>query len=114
MADLGLTMEAQAALEQAFDDAKQWKMERIRLRGGGPEGWEEAKTQFEKSKSDIRLEYDQNLNSEEVSKELEKQLRFVMQVVQQQATSTFAKKGADFTRDRWWCCHFQSSLRRRC
>lgn len=99
MADLGLTMEAQATLERAFDDAKQWKRKRMRLRGSGPEGWEEAKTQFEKNKSDIRLEYDQNLNSEEVSKELEKQLRFVMQVVQQQATSTFAKKGADFTRD---------------
>ena len=99
MADLGLTMEAQTTLERAFDDAKQWKRKRMRLRGSGPEGWEEAKTQFEKNQSDIRLEYDQNLNSEEVSKELEKQLRFVMQVVQQQATSTFAKKGADLTRD---------------
>lgn len=93
MADFGLTMEAQTTLERAFDDAKQWKRKRIRLRGSGPEGWEEAKTQFEKNQSDIRLEYDQNLNSEEVSKEMEKQLRFVMQAVRQQVTSTFAKKG---------------------
>ena len=92
MADLGLTMEAQATLKRAFDDAKQWKRRRMRLRGSGPEGWEEAKTQFEKNQSDIRLEYDQNLNPEEVSKELENQLRFVMQVVQQRATSTFAKR----------------------
>lgn len=92
-------MEARATLERAFDDAKRWKRKRMRLRGSGPEGWEEAKTQFEKNQSDIRLEYDQNLNSEAVSKELEDQLRFVMQVVQQQATSTFAKKGADLTRD---------------
>ena len=46
MADLGLTMEAQATLERAFDDATQWKRKRMRLRGSGPEGWEEAKTQF--------------------------------------------------------------------
>ena len=56
MADLGLTMEAQTTLERAFDDAKQWKRKRMRLRGSGPEGWEEAKTQFEKNQSDIRLE----------------------------------------------------------
>lgn len=31
--------------------------------------------------------------------ELEEQLRFVMQVVQQQDTSTFAQKDEDFTRD---------------
>lgn len=34
-----------------------------------------------------------------VSKEQEDQLRFVMQIVQQQATEQFGKLGEDFTRD---------------
>lgn len=45
------------------------------------------------------LEYDQNVNPDAVSKELEDQLRFVMQVVQQQASNTFVKRGDDFTRN---------------
>lgn len=86
-------------LEQAFQDARDWKRQRTRRRSNGAEGWEEAKTNFEKNTSDIRLEYDQNVNPDAVSKELEGQLRFVMQVVQQQATNTFINNGRDLTRD---------------
>lgn len=89
----------QNRLEQAFQDAKEWKLQRSGLCSDGAEGWEEAKTQFEKDKSDIMLEYDQNVNPDAVSQEMEEQIRFVMQVVQQQATNTFAKKGDDFTRN---------------
>lgn len=88
-----------ARLEQAFQDAKEWKLQRTRLRDGGAEGWEEAKTDFEKNKSDIMLEFDQNINPDAVDEATEEQLRFVMQVIQQQATSSFASKGDDFTRD---------------
>ena len=82
----------QARLEQAFQAAKEWKQQRASHRNDGGGGWEEPKTNFEKAKNDIMLEYDQNVNPDAVSKELEDQLRFVMQVVQQQATSTFAKR----------------------
>lgn len=90
--------ENQVLLEQAFQDAKKWKRDRIRL-CGSKNGWDEAKTDFEKSKSDIMLEYDQNVNPDVVSEEMEEQIRFVMQVVQQQATNAFVKRGRDFTRD---------------
>lgn len=96
---MNMTELEQKRLEQAFQDAKEWKLRHVRLRGDGDEGWEEAKTKFEKDKCDIRLEYDQNINPDVISKDLEEQLRFVMQVVQQQATETFAKKGEDFTRN---------------
>lgn len=87
-------------LEQAFEDAKKWKLRHCRLRnGGGQEEWQQAKTNFEKNKTDIMMDYDQNKNPEAVSAELETQLRFVMQTVQQQATSQFADLGQDFTRD---------------
>ncbi len=88
----------QVRLEQAFQDAKGWKRQRASFRNDSG-GWEEAKTKFEKSKSDIMLEYDQNVNPDAVSKEMEDQLRFVMQVVQQQASNTFVKRGDDFTRN---------------
>lgn len=94
-----MTESEQNRLEQAFQKARKWKQEHTRLRSDGDESWAEAKTQFEKNKTDIMLEYDQNINPDAVSAELEEQLRFVMQVVQQQATNTFAKQGGDFTRD---------------
>lgn len=89
----------QARLKQAFQDAKEWERQRGYPSNDGGEGWKEAKTKFEKAKSDVMLEYDQNVNPEAVSRELENQLRFVMQVVQQQGSNTFAKKGEDFTRN---------------
>ncbi len=89
----------QARLEQAFQAAKEWKQQRASHRNDGGGGWEEPKTNFEKAKNDIMLEYDQNVNPDAVSKELEDQLRFVMQVVQQQASNTFVKRGDDFTRN---------------
>ena len=89
----------QARLEQAFQAAKEWKQQRASHRNDGGGGWEEPKTNFEKAKNDTMLEYDQNVNPDAVSKELEDQLRFVMQVVQQQASNTFVKRGDDFTRN---------------
>lgn len=86
-------------LKQAFEDAKNWKQKRCRLRNGGEEDWQHAKTKFEKEKMDILMDYDQNKNPDVIDAETEKQLRFVMQTVQQQATSQFANLGENFTRD---------------
>lgn len=94
-------------LKKAFDDAKQWKAQKNprlmhkpgMLGASMEEDWKEAKTKFEKDKMDIMLDYDQNKNEQAVSKEQEEQLRFVMQIVQQQATSQFAALGQNFTRD---------------
>lgn len=87
-------------LHKAFEDAKAWELERHAMRDTtGDEEWREAKTKFEKDKTDILMDYDQNKNPEFVTTEKETQLRFVMQVVQQQATNTFVNLGQDFTKD---------------
>lgn len=86
-------------LEQAFENAKKWQMQRTCMRDDTNEEWKQAKTDFEKNKMDIMMDYDQNINPTEVTPETEKEIRFVMQTVQQQATSQFASLGQDFTKD---------------
>ncbi len=94
-------------LKKAFEDARQWKAQkdpRLMCNSGMlgasmDEEWAKAKTQFEKEKMDVLLDYDQNKNEQVISKEQEEQLRFVMQIVQQQATNQFATLGQNFTKD---------------
>jgi hypothetical protein len=92
-----LSSKDKEALHSAFEHAKQ------RLYATNDEGLPAQAitpvTQFKDKQNDISLQYDYNKDPASIPPDVETKLRFIMQVVQQQATNKLVTSGKDFTHD---------------
>lgn len=90
-----LTEEETASLKNAFQKARKPAI-RLRAGSGDPEA---ALTDFDSNQHDVFMNFDYNKNPDEISPADEKSLRFIMQVIQNQATSALANAKQDLTHD---------------
>lgn len=85
-------------LKEAFDLAKN-KSSNLFFAEPSSESWKKSENNFGSNVRDVQLEFDYNNNPEEVPHDEEEQLRFIMQVVQQQGTNKLAQAGEAFTKN---------------
>lgn len=88
-----------AALAAAFEHARTKHAKLLTSATADEQRWSTPLTNFETKQRDVQLSFDYNPDKTIVSDEDEGKLRFVMQVVQQQATNKLASAGVDFTND---------------
>jgi hypothetical protein len=98
---INLSAEAEKSLQEAFESAKSQSenFPFVILAVDTDGAWEKSETEFNSNEHDVSLQFDYNKNPAEVPPAQEAQLRFVMQIVQQQGTNGLANAGQDFTKD---------------
>lgn len=95
---MSFTSQQNKALLQAFEKARTLSLGTDRL-ADLQVGAASPQTEFTSKTHDIQLGFDYNKNPEAVPPEDESKIRFIMQVIQNQATTQLANAGKDFSKD---------------
>lgn len=93
------TQEKKGQLHEAFELAQKEALKRQEMVKAPSDSWQKSETKFDSNIHDVQLQYDYNKNPDLITKEQENQLRFIMQIVQQQGTNKLIDSGKDLTKN---------------